>query len=49
VVNWLETFSVGTTMFDGSLAETIIEELDFSYADEGEAAVKWWCIQSVLN
>jgi hypothetical protein len=44
VINWIETWSSGTSMYDAALTETVMEELDFNYAED----VAWKCIQYVL-
>ncbi|KAI0085414.1 amine oxidase [Irpex rosettiformis] len=45
VINWIETFSSGTSMYDCALTETVMDELDFNYAPD----VSWKAIQGGTN
>ncbi|KAI0314252.1 hypothetical protein OF83DRAFT_1085776 [Amylostereum chailletii] len=45
VINYLETFTAGTTSFDQSLYETVMSELAFHYpGHHGKSDAKWFCI-----
>ncbi|KAH7140384.1 hypothetical protein B0J13DRAFT_63603 [Dactylonectria estremocensis] len=46
-IEWLETATFGTGWYDQSLAESVLEELDFGTPDpvEGEPKLHyWWCV-----
>ncbi|KAK3356737.1 hypothetical protein B0T25DRAFT_603294 [Lasiosphaeria hispida] len=45
-VNFLETMNGGTDWYDQAFSETVLESLDFDYANTDKEAEKypWWCI-----
>ncbi|KAF5230562.1 hypothetical protein FANTH_13781 [Fusarium anthophilum] len=43
-IEWLETFNSGTNSYDQAHSETVLDSLDFDYADEGEEPIKWYCV-----
>ncbi|KAM7187564.1 hypothetical protein V8F20_010931 [Naviculisporaceae sp. PSN 640] len=44
-INFLETMNGGTDWYDQALSETVLESLDFDYADPGKSdPYSWWCV-----
>ncbi|KAK4464694.1 hypothetical protein QBC42DRAFT_220398 [Cladorrhinum samala] len=47
-INYLETMNGGTNWYDQSFSETVLESLDFNYADSWKRKEKdeypWWCV-----
>lgn len=50
VVDWLETFNTATSLYDCALSESVMDSLDFGWADDNnEPEVKWRCVQYVQS
>ncbi|KAH8096668.1 hypothetical protein BXZ70DRAFT_896012 [Cristinia sonorae] len=50
VVDYLETFSTGSTMYNQALVETVLDSMAFDYpVGEGEEEIKWYTIQGGVS